>query len=113
MLCRTTADCDWLNKDLKCSSYKLSFTPNRAWFNGDSAGLIHGQCECPVGMNWNNREMTCYVPEAMSGWVIVLIVVLVLLVVVSGGAKQAHNNNKQRTNSLETPLSNRFSNSSQ
>ena len=53
------------------------------------------------------------VPEAMSGWVIVLIVVLVLLVVVSGGAKQAHNNNKQRTNSLETPLSNRFSNSSQ
>ena len=44
-----------------------------------------------------------------EGWVIVLIFVLILLVVVAGGAKHAH---KQRSASLETPLSNQISNSS-
>merc|ERR1719237_2046967 len=60
MLCRTSADCNWLNQDLRCSSYKRSFTPNRNWFNGDFAS-IHGLCECPMGMVWNDWELTCYV----------------------------------------------------
>ena len=44
----------------QCSKYELGFTPDSAWFNGDSASII-GQCECPDSMDWDNWEMTCYV----------------------------------------------------
>ena len=44
----------------QCSTYKMSFTPDPAWFNGDYA-LIVGQCECPQDMDWDDSELTCYV----------------------------------------------------
>ena len=47
----------------QCSKYELGFTPDSAWFNGDSASII-GQCECPDNMDWDNWEMTCYVSSS-------------------------------------------------
>ena len=82
----------------QCSKYELGFTPDSAWFNGDSASII-GQCECPDNMDWDNWEMTCYVSgsdfsgllcslnslhrqePAMGVWLIALIVVASFFVV--------------------------------
>ena len=82
----------------QCSKYELGFTPDSAWFNGDSTSII-GQCECPDNMDWDNWEMTCYVSgsgfsgllrslnslhrqePAMGVWLIALIVVASFFVV--------------------------------
>ena len=57
--------CDLINISAQCSTYALDFTPDPAWFNGDSASIV-GQCECPENMDWDDWEMTCYV--SISYW---------------------------------------------
>ena len=59
--------CDLINISAQCSTYALDFTPDPAWFNGDSASIV-GQCECPENMDWDDWEMTCYVSISSLVW---------------------------------------------
>ena len=58
MLCRTTADCSWLDRNLLCQDYKLDISISQAWFGGNSAS-IRGECQCGEGMEWNKEELQC------------------------------------------------------
>lgn len=57
-MCRSTNDCNWLDRQLYCQDYELDFSPSRAWFGGDFASII-GECACPRGMYFDQREMYC------------------------------------------------------
>ena len=57
-LCRSTSDCSWVDPRLYCQDYELDFSPSRAWFGGDFASIV-GECACPRGMVFNDREMRC------------------------------------------------------
>jgi len=57
-MCRSTDDCSWLDRQLYCQDYELDFSPSRAWFGGDFASII-GECACPRGMYFDQREMYC------------------------------------------------------
>ena len=58
MLCRTTEDCSWMDRNLLCQDYELDISPSRAWFGGDLAS-IRGKCQCRDGMDWDNYELQC------------------------------------------------------
>ena len=58
MLCRTTEDCSWLDRNLLCQDYEMDISPSRAWFGGDLAS-IRGACQCRDGMEWDNYELQC------------------------------------------------------
>ena len=65
MLCRTTADCSWLAKDLLCQKYKLTPSPSQAWFKGASASIV-GKCQCGAGKVWNTDILECQ-KQSLSG----------------------------------------------
>ena len=58
MMCRTTADCSWMDRNLHCEDYELDLSVSRAWFGGDFAS-IRGKCQCDDGMDWDNYELQC------------------------------------------------------
>ena len=58
MMCRTTADCNWMDRYLLCEDYELDVSVSRAWFGGDFAS-IRGKCQCDDGMEWDNYELQC------------------------------------------------------
>lgn len=57
-MCRDTNDCNWMDSRLYCQDYELDFRPSALWFGGDAARIV-GECACPHGMVWDNREMEC------------------------------------------------------
>lgn len=68
-LCRETSDCSWVDPRLYCQDYELDFSPSRAWYNGDASQIarIVGECACPHGMFFNDREMRCQNRGYFSG----------------------------------------------
>ena len=77
MLCRTTSDCSWMDRNLLCQDYELDISPSQAWFGGDLAS-IRGKCQCRDGMDWDNYELQC---EAAS-WSGVMIFLFFLIALV-------------------------------
>ena len=75
MMCRTTADCSWLDRSLLCQDYDLDINPSQAWFGGDSAS-IRGECQCEEGMEWDENLLEC--DEPMPAGQIVFIVLVCL-----------------------------------
>ena len=78
-MCRDSNDCNWIDRDLYCQDYELDFQPSvretcvchcisdlqafgilfqALWFGGDVARIV-GECACPHGMVFDNREMQC------------------------------------------------------
>jgi len=80
-MCRDSNDCNWIDRQLYCQDYELEFTPNAGWFGGDWARIV-GECACPRGMVFNEREMQCQTAAFGSiGYIIgvVFVGILVLL----------------------------------
>ena len=62
MLCRTTNDCSWLDKDLFCQRIVRA----EAWFGGNYSNIF-GRCECREGMEWDTDELECLELEWTEG----------------------------------------------
>jgi len=77
-MCRKTDDCSWMDRQLYCQDYELDFSPSRAWFGGDFASII-GECACPHGMYFDQREMYCRQNFMGSTFGIGMIVICVLV----------------------------------
>ena len=67
-LCRDSNDCNWIDRRLYCQDYELDFSPSNAWFGGgQEVLLIVGECACPHGMYFDDREMLCVNQGFFSG----------------------------------------------
>ena len=77
MMCRTSTDCSWLDRNLFCQDYELDFSPSRAWFGGDFASIV-GKCQCGGGMEWDNGDLQCREPS-WSGLMIFLFLLMALV----------------------------------
>ena len=77
MLCRTTNDCSWLDKDLLCQDSELDITPNQTWFGGDFAKIV-GKCRCGDEKVWEHDEVECE-----QSWSVGMIVLFCLIGVVA------------------------------
>ena len=71
MLCRTSSDCDWLDKDLFCQQMSVSVSPG--WF-GENTEPIEGKCQCPYWKVWDNNSLNC--KEPLSTEMIILYVLI-------------------------------------
>lgn len=82
-LCRENNDCNWIDRQLYCQDYELDFQPSALWFGGDAARIV-GECACPYGMVFNDREMRCMLaPQRVgfSGTSLVMVILIPLLVI--------------------------------
>ena len=77
MMCRTSNDCSWLDRNLLCQDYELDISPSRAWFGGDFASIV-GKCQCGGGLEWNNSELQCQA----AGWSGLMIFIFCLMALV-------------------------------
>ena len=75
-LCRETSDCSWVDPRLYCQDYELDFKPSNLWFGGDVARIV-GECACPRGMFFNDREMRCE-SSGLSGTSLILAILIPL-----------------------------------
>jgi hypothetical protein len=77
MLCRKTQDCSWIDERLYCQDYELDFSPSRAWFGGDFASIV-GECACPRGMVWDQRDVYCRQKGFGNGWVALIAIAILV-----------------------------------
>jgi len=79
-MCRKTEDCSWVDRRLYCQDYDLDFSPSRAWFGGDFVSIV-GECSCPRGYYFHNREMYCKEKffSGTLGMVVIAICVLIAM----------------------------------
>jgi len=83
-LCRNTQDCNWIDNDLYCQDYELDFEPSALWFGGDVARIV-GECACPRGMVFNNRELECQTAVFGTGALIAVVFVGILMLLCACG----------------------------
>ena len=50
MMCRTTADCNWMDRNLLCEEHELDISVSRG---------IRGRCQCRAGMEWDHNKLEC------------------------------------------------------
>ena len=76
MLCRTTEDCSWLDRDLLCQEDELDISRvSPAWFGGDLAS-IGGECQCGDGLDWEEDLLECQEPRPLSQIVFIVLICL-------------------------------------
>ena len=87
MLCRTTADCSWLDRNLFCLKYNvvLNSADKAAWFGGAGA-TITGKCQCEDGMEWDDDDLECQASVGVGMIVLYCLIGLIGFVVVTCAA---------------------------
>jgi len=78
MLCRTSSDCTWLDKDLRCGKLTIDKNKRQSWFGGDSAGIA-GRCMCSntdttYNVGWNEVELECQQTSLTGGSIVFIII---------------------------------------
>jgi len=77
MMCRTTADCSWLDPGLMCQNREISWTISPNWFGGDYRSVI-GQCQCVNAGIWDNNNLNCRADNFWTGVLGVLTILFML-----------------------------------
>ena len=60
MLCRTSDDCQWVDRSMRCEDWEIrrtGFSPG--WFGGVPTLAIRGECACPEGTFFDDDDMDC------------------------------------------------------
>ena len=94
-LCRTSQDCSWVDSQIMCHDYEVSYAENgnafttlpvtAEWFGKKDE--IRGACMCSDGFRFNSETLTCYdydgpTRKIILGCTVGGIVVFVLIVVI-------------------------------
>jgi len=83
MLCRSNADCIWMDKMLECDRYRFGWNVRSGWFNGNgSTHDILGVCDCIRTLIWRDEQIECQAPgtsDILTGFHIFMIIFTILL----------------------------------
>ena len=60
MLCRTSDDCRWVDRSMRCEDWEIRRTGfSSGWFGGGFTVAIRGECACPEGTFFDDDDMDC------------------------------------------------------
>ena len=60
MLCRTSDDCRWVDRSMRCEDWEIRRTGfSSGWFGGGFTLDIRGECACPEGTFFDDDDMDC------------------------------------------------------
>jgi len=60
MLCRTSNDCQWVDRSMQCEDWEIRRTGfSSGWFGGVPTLAIRGECACPEGTFFDDDDMDC------------------------------------------------------
>jgi len=60
MLCRTSDDCRWVDRSMRCEDWEIRRTGfSSGWFGGVPTLAIRGECACPEGTFFDDDDMDC------------------------------------------------------
>ena len=60
MLCRTSNDCQWVDRNMRCEDWEVRRTEfSSGWFGGGFTVAIRGECACPEGTFFDDDDMDC------------------------------------------------------
>ena len=82
MLCRTSDDCRWVDRSMRCEDWEIRRTGfSSGWFGGVPTLAIRGECACPEGTFFDDDDMACNdVPPFGFGLLTIIGIIIAVIV---------------------------------
>ena len=82
MLCRTSDDCRWVDRSMRCEDWEIRRTGfSSGWFGGVPTLAIRGECACPEGTFFDDDDMACNdIPPFGIGLLTIIGIIIAVIV---------------------------------